>query len=41
MNSTFYGSPDVKKMNLNKWVESQSDYKKKRNWRCYLEPLHL
>lgn len=30
MNSTFYGSPDVKKMNLNKWVESQSDYKKKK-----------
>lgn len=30
MNSTFYGSHDVKKMNLNKWVESQSDYKKKK-----------
>ena len=29
MNSTFYGSPDIKKMNLKKWVESQDDYKKK------------
>ena len=29
MDSTFYGSPDVMKINLKKWVESQSDYKKK------------
>lgn len=29
MNNTFYGSPDIKKMNLKKWVESQDDYKKK------------
>lgn len=30
MDSTFYGSPDVMKINLKKWVESQSDYKKKK-----------
>lgn len=30
MDNTFCGSPDVKKMNLIRWVESQSDYKKKK-----------
>ena len=30
MNSTFYGSTDVMKINLKKWVESQSDYNKKK-----------
>ena len=29
MNSTFYGSPNLKKIYLEKWVESKSDYKKK------------
>ena len=30
MDSIFYGSSNVKKKNINKWVESQSDYKKKK-----------
>lgn len=30
MNSTFYGFPNIMKNNLKKWVESKSDYKKKR-----------
>ena len=29
MNNTFYGSPDIKKKNLKKWVKSQAGYKKK------------
>ena len=29
MNTIFYGSPDIKKVYLKKWVESKSDYKKK------------
>lgn len=29
MNSTFYGSPNLKRLYLKKWVESQSAYKKR------------
>lgn len=30
MNTIFYGSSDIKKVYLRKWVESQNDYKKKK-----------